>query len=139
VRSRAGRDGSEGATAVDATLEQILDDVAQAVGAYLVQTGESERDALVAALRSLDEQTDHSDAYENSLENAPIWGVTGKGSVLGETGAHPFVEMVPNTVLQAQIAIVKCAKAEAQERSLTTLEALRAASVALDDARRHSE
>jgi hypothetical protein len=131
-------DPSNATTPVDATLEQILDNVEDAVAAYLEASDSSQLDALVAALGQLDEYTARSDAYESSLVNAPIWGLSGKGSVLGETSGHPFVELVPNSVLDTQVELVKHAKSEVRTRTLTTLESLRAALAALDEARQVS-
>jgi hypothetical protein len=126
------------ATPVDATLEQILDNVEQAVSEYLEASDAPQHDALVAALGALDEHAARSDAYENSLVNSPIWGLSGKGSVLGETSGIPFVEMVPNAVLGSQIELVKDVRSEVRSRSLTTFESLRASYAALDEARRQS-
>lgn len=134
-RDRA--DEHTAATAVDATLEHALNRIEHAVGEYLETSGDAQRDALIAAIGELDDLTARSDAYENSLVNSPILGFSGKGSVLGETSGHPFVEMVPNSELAAQVDLVKAAKAEILGRTLTTLEALRAAAASLDELRRH--
>jgi hypothetical protein len=137
VTHRDRADEHIAATAVDATLEHALNGIELAIGAYLEDSGDAERDSLVAAIGVLDDLAAQSDAYENSLVNSPILGFSGKGSVLGETSGHPFVEMVPNSELAAQVDVVKAAKAEVVGRTLTTFEALRAAVTSLDELRRH--
>jgi hypothetical protein len=122
-------------TPVDATLAQALNVVEHAVAAYLADSASPERDALHAAIQAIDVLSARSDAYENSLVNSPIWGFSGKGAVLGETSAHPLVELVPATELAAQAALVKAARAELAAPTLTNLQALADAASALEQLR----
>jgi hypothetical protein len=121
------RSGEHAATrAVDATLEQVLNGLEDAA------SDDEQRDALLAAISRLDDLTARSDAYENSLVNSPILGFSGKGSVLGETSGHPFVELVSNSEFEAQVNLVRAAKNEVMSRTLTSLEALQTAANSLD-------
>jgi hypothetical protein len=131
----SARPGGGEVIQVDATLERLLVDVQLTVHAYLDASGEPERRALEQALARVDEHVARSDAYSHSFLDSPFLGVIGKGSVLGETSNLPFVELVPNVVLNAQVELVQRAKAEVQERSLTSLHALQSAAQSLEAAR----
>lgn len=131
----AGRSDPRATVSVDAELERAIGDVEHAVDDYLGSSGGDQDAALAASLDALDRQTERSDAYESGLVNAPIFGFSSKGGVLGETSAHPFVERVLTTELQAQIELVRAAKREVAEHSLRSVEELRAASESLQAVR----
>ncbi len=122
----------EATTPVDAVLEADLARIERSIAAYLLDTTEARRQSLLAVLKELDDQTDQSDAYEDSIVGSAAWGYASKGAVLGETSTAPVVDEVPDALLEAQVALVKAAKNEVRGPSADTLAALRSASAALD-------
>ena len=116
---------------VDATLESDIDDVEQAVARYLGDATAAPRAALLAALERLDDRTDQSDQYQNSVIGSAAIGFAAKGEVLGETSLDPVVEQVPPDELQAQVALVRAAKDEIRGPTPATLASLQAAHAAL--------
>ncbi len=117
--------------AIDIHLEQAIAAVQEAPDAFLGGPGEQQRQDLQSALEALDQRTAASDAYESSIVGSAVYGFTAKGSVLGETGRNPVAAQIPSSVLQAQIALVKAAKAAVTDPSPATLAALHAASADL--------
>jgi hypothetical protein len=116
---------------VDATLEGDIDGVEQAVARYLGEVTETSRAALLAALERLDDRTDQSDQYQNSVIGSGAIGFAAKGEVLGETSIDPVVDQVPSDELKAQVALVRAAKDEIRRPSPATFASLQAASAAL--------
>jgi len=116
---------------VDVRLEQDITRVEQATDAYLGDPGERQRKDLLSALESLDRRTAASDAYEGDVAGSGAFGFSSKRSVLGATGGNPIAEVVPATVLRAQIDLVKAAKTAVTEPGPSSLEGLRAAGAAL--------
>lgn len=116
---------------VEVHLEQDITMVQQATEAYLGDPSERQRQVLLSALESLDRQTAASDAYEENVVGSAAFGFSSKGSVIGETGINPIAEVVPASVLRAQIDLVKAAKAAVTGPGPSSLEGLRAASAAL--------
>jgi hypothetical protein len=122
----------EATTAVDAVLEADLALIERSIASYLLDPTEARRQSLLEVLKELDDQTDQSDAYEDSIVGSAAWGYASKGAILGETGTAPVVDEVPDALLEAQVALVKAAKNEVRRPSADTLAALRSASAALD-------
>jgi hypothetical protein len=122
---------------VDATLEGDIARVEDAVVAFLGNPTETARQLLRGTLEALDAQTDQSDAYGRSVIGSAALGYASKGEVLGETSLDSVVDEVPSAELHAQFALVKAAKDEVRSPSPTSLAALRTASAALMDVRRH--
>ncbi len=120
---------------VDATLELALGTVEEAIDAYLLDPSSSPRTQLLAALESLDQLIDSSDAYESSTLGSAAFGYSTKGSVIGETSLGSAAEEVPGAEWRAQTALIKAAKEELRASSSETLTALRAASQALASVR----
>jgi hypothetical protein len=116
---------------VDATLEGDIDEVEQAVARYLGDATDASRAALLAALERLDDRTDQSDQYQNSVIGSAAIGFAAKGEVLGETSLDPVVDQVPSDELRAQVALVRAAKDEIRGPSPATFASLQAASAAL--------
>ena len=113
---------------VDATLEGDIDEVEQAVARYLGDATDASRAALLAALERLDDRTDQSDQYQNSVIGSAAIGFAAKGEVLGETSLDPVVDPVPSDELRAQVALVRAAKDEIRGPSPATFASLQAAS-----------
>jgi len=119
---------------VDVHLEQDITMVEQATEAFLGDPSERQRQVLLSALESLDRRTAASDAYEENVVGSAAFGFSSKGSVIGETGVNPIAEVVPASVLRAQIDLVKAAKVAVTVPGPSGLEALRAARAALASA-----
>jgi len=116
---------------VDVRLERAVAQVQQASDAYLDDPSQGLRQDLLEALEALDRQTAAADAYQASFVGSARFGDSSKGSVIGETGRNPIAEEIPSSVLRAQVALVKAAKAAVTEPGPTTFGPLRAASSAL--------
>jgi hypothetical protein len=123
---------------VDAVLEGDVGHVEESVAEYLQGQTDAARRSLVAALDKLDDQTDQSDAYENSVVGSGALGYASMGEVLGETSIDPIVDEVPNAELHAQIALVQAAKEEVRRPTPETLAALHASQAALAATREQS-
>jgi hypothetical protein len=117
--------------AVDANLELALGAAEQAVDAYLRDPSPPLRTQLLAALESLDQRIDDSDAYEDSTIGSAAFGSSTKGSVIGETSSASAAEEIPGAELQAQTVLIKAAKEEVRAPTAETLRQLRAARRAL--------
>ncbi|MFZ0248586.1 MAG: hypothetical protein WAL61_01475 [Acidimicrobiales bacterium] len=133
-RDESAADG-ERRLLVEATLEGVIARVEQAVVAYLSDATDCTRRSLVAALERLDDQTEQSDAYENSVIGSAALGYASKGEVVGETSIDPVVDEVPSSELNAQLALVRAAKDEVRGPTPGTFAALQGASTALVAAR----
>jgi hypothetical protein len=125
---------------VDEGLEQAIDAVEAAVDSYLDAASSDRHDALVAAVAHLDELVALGDDYTNRVA-ATRWGygVSPGASVLGARGSSPIAEDLPAGVLQAQVALVRCAKDAITDGGPTALLALRSAADELAGARVPSE
>jgi hypothetical protein len=121
-----GRDKDDDVV-VDAALELALGTVEDAVDAYLQDPSAPLRAQLRAALESLDQRIDSSDAYESSTIGSAALGYSTKGAVIGETGSASAAEEIPGAELRAQTALVKAAKEEVRAPAPETRRALRAA------------
>jgi len=131
-RRDAGRESPEAQDiAVEVHLEQDITMVQNATDAYLSDPSEQQRQELLSALESLDQQTAASDAYEGSVVGSAVYGFSTKGSVIGETNQNPIAEQLPASVLRTQIALVKAAKLAVTDASPATLDALKAANTEL--------
>jgi hypothetical protein len=127
-----GRDNDKGDdVAVDANLELALGEVEEAIDAYLKDPSPPLREPLLAALESLDQRIDSSDAYESSTFGSAAFGYSTKGSVIGETDSASAAEEIPGSELRAQTSLVKAAKEEVRAPTPETLRELRAAHQAL--------
>ena len=130
-RHKEQQDAGQEPVQVDAALEGDVARVEQSVTAYLQSQTDAARRSLVAALEKLDDQTDQSDAYRESVIGSGALGYASKGEVLGETSIDSVVDEVPNAELHAQIALVQAAKDEVRRSTSETLTALQASQTAL--------
>jgi hypothetical protein len=126
---RGGEQDDE--VAVDATLERTLGTTEEAIAMYLQDPSPARRAQLLAALETLDQQIDSSDAYESSTIGSGAFGYSTKGSVIGETSSVSAAEEIPGAELRAQMGLVKAAKDEVRAPRAETLARLRAAQHAL--------
>ena len=131
---RRKRHHDEEDVAVDATLELDLAAVEESIEAYLQDPSDERRTALLAVLERLYQHLDDSDAYESSTITSGALGYADKGAVLGETANASAAEEVPESVFQAQIALIKAAKREVSAPTPETLADLRTAHEALSTA-----
>jgi hypothetical protein len=130
-RKKKQADGGEGRVQVDAALESHVTRVEHSVAEYLTDPTDASRRSLLAALHTLDEQTDQSDAYEGSVIGSGAVGYASKGEVIGETSIDSVVDEVPSQELHAQIALVQAAKNEVRGPTTETFAALQSAQAAL--------
>lgn len=136
-RQRKQPDGEEERIPVDATLEGDIARVEQAAVAYVENPTDETRHGLLVALESLDDQTEQSDAYGESVIGSAALGYASKGAVLGETSLDPVVDEVSSAELNAQFALVKAAKDEVRRATSDTLVSLRSALADVASIRNH--
>jgi hypothetical protein len=127
--------GDDEDVAVDATLESYLSSVEESIGVYLENPSADLRHDLLVVLERLDQRIDDSDAYESSVIGSGAFGYPGRGTVIGETGRASVAEEVPESVLRAQMTLIKAAKREVAAPTADTLAGLRAAARDLSAAR----
>ena len=96
-RKQPGGDGAQ--IPVDATLEGDIARVEQAAADYLENRTDATRRELLGALETLDDQTQQSDAYGESVIGSAALGYASKGEVLGETSLDSVVDEVPSAEL----------------------------------------
>jgi hypothetical protein len=130
-RHKKQADGGEERVQVDAALENDVTRVEQSVAEYLSDPTTASRRSLYAALETLDDQTDQSDAYEGSVIGSGAVGYASKGEVIGETSIDSVVDEVPGQELHAQIALVQAAKNEVRAPTAETFADLQSAQAAL--------
>ena len=123
--------GSDERVQVDAALEGDVAQVEQSVTEYLLDPADATRRSLLAALETLEDQTDQSDAYNESVIGSGALGYASKGEVLGETGIDSIVDEVSSKELNAQVALVNAAKDEVRGPTPGTFAALQSAHAAL--------
>jgi hypothetical protein len=129
--------GEDEGIAVDASLELDIEAVEDSIEAYLKSPSVDLRNELLAVLERLDQQIADSDAYEASVIGSGAVGYSTKGSVFGETSSASPAEEVPESILRAQMFLIKAAKREVSAPTPDTLADLRAANQALSAARSH--
>jgi len=130
-RQKKQADGGEERVQVDAALESDVTRVEQSVAEYLRDPTDTSRRSLLAALETLDERTDQSDAYGGSVVGSGAVGYASKGEVIGETSIDPVVDEIPTQELHAQIALVQAAKDEVRGPTIETFGVLQSAHAAL--------
>jgi hypothetical protein len=123
---------------VDAHLEWDVEAVQWPVAVFLNAGEEESRQLLMTALERLGDQIDLGDAYVESIVDSAIFGQAPKGTILAETSRHSIAEEIPETVLQAQVSLVRTAKNAMRDPNPGILEDLQNASAALEAARRDS-
>ena len=131
-QTHSNRSRDDRTVEVEEGLEARLVDVESGVVTYLVRITNESRDTLDSMLQALDADTSASDAFRTHLNAvATLTGMAGLGTssldVIGQTSKYPVVSQVPLPVFQAQVALVRAAKAEICDPSPETLEALESA------------
>jgi hypothetical protein len=121
--------GNKGApdVAVDHTLEADISVVEQAVDSYLATLSDAARAHLFEALEMLDEPIENSDSYRQRLSYPAVY----KSTVFGATSDYPVTEQMRISEFQAEIALVRAAKAVVVDLSADNLSNLWSASEAL--------
>ena len=76
----------------------------------------------MVALEKLEDQTDRSDAYKESVIGSGALGYASKGEVFGETSIDSVVDDVSSAELNAQLELVKAAKIEVRQPTPDTFE-----------------
>ncbi len=122
--------------AVDVQLEDSLRDIEGLVGGYLRSPqDEAARQALLAELEKLDDQTARADAYSDFRAVAVRYQVP-RSELVGATSDTSTGEDVPGTEFKAQVALVKAAKNAIRNPAAEAQSALRRASDELAEVRR---
>ncbi|MGD0247386.1 MAG: hypothetical protein ABSB59_44670 [Streptosporangiaceae bacterium] len=122
--------------AVDVQLENDIRKIEGLVGGYLRSPqDEAARQALLAELDKLDDQTARADAYGNSKAVLVRYQVP-RSWVIGATSDTPTAEDVPGAEFKAQVALVKAAKNAIRDTTAEAQSALQRANDELAEVRR---
>jgi len=134
-RKRGGASKDE-AMAVDVQLEDDIREIEDLVGDYLRSPqDEDTRQALLAELDKLDDQTDRADAYSNFRSVLVRYQVP-RSWVIGATSDASTAEDVPSAEFKAQVALVKAAKNAIRDTTAEAQSALQRANDELAEVRR---
>ena len=122
--------------AVDVQLEDHIREIEGLVGGYLRSPqDEAARQALVAELEKLDDQTARADAYGNFRAVLGRYQVP-RSWVMGATSDASIGEDVPGAEFRAQVALVKAARNAIRDTTAEAQSALQRASDELAEVRR---
>jgi hypothetical protein len=122
--------------AVDVRLEDSIRGIEGLVGGYLHSPqDEATRQALLAELEKLDDQTARADAYKDLRAVAVRYQVP-RSELIGATSDTSTGEDVPGAEFKAQVALVKAAKEAIRNPTTEARSALRRASDELAEVRR---
>lgn len=127
---------SSASMAVDARLEDRIRGIEGLVGGYLRSPqDEATRQALLAELEKLDDQTARADAYSD-LKAVTVRYQVPRSELIGATSDTSTGEDVPGAEFKAQVALVKAAKDAIRNPTTEAQSALRRASDELAEVRR---
>ena len=136
-RARNGLLSQDQAMAVDVQLEDDIRKIEGLVGGYLRSPqDEATRQALLAELEKLDDQTARADAYSNFRSVLVRYQVP-RSWVIGATSDTSTAEDVPSAEFKAQVALVKAAKNAIRDTTAEAQSALQRANDELAEVRRH--
>ena len=122
--------------AVDVQLEDHIREIEGLVSDYLRSPqDEVTRQALVAELEKLDDQTARADAYSDFRAVLVRYQVP-RSWVIGATSDTSTAEDVPSAEFKAQVALVKAAKDAIRDPTAQTQSALQRANDELAEVRR---
>ncbi len=134
-RKRGGASKDE-VMAVDVQLEDDIAKIEDLVGGYLRSPqDEATRQALVAELDKLDDQTARADAYSNFRSLLVRYQVP-RSWVIGATSDTSTAEDVPGAEFKAQVALVKAARNVIRDPTAEAQSALQRADDELAEVRR---
>jgi len=135
-RARNGLLSQDQVMAVDARLEDHIREIEGLVGGYLRSPqDEAARQALLAELDKLDDQTARADAYGNFRSVLVRYQVP-RSWVTGATSGTSTAEDVPSAEFKAQVALVKAAKDAIRDTTAEAQSALQRANDELAEVRR---
>ena len=135
-RARNGLLSQDQVMAVDARLEDHIREIEGLVGGYLRSPqDEAARQALLAELDKLDDQTAGADAYGNFRSVLVRYQVP-RSWVTGATSGTSTAEDVPSAEFKAQVALVKAAKDAIRDTTAEAQSALQRANDELAEVRR---
>ncbi len=122
--------------AIDVRLEDRIRGIEGLVGGYLRSPhDEAARQALLAGLERLDDQTARADAYSDFRAVTVRYQVP-RSELIGATSDTSTGEDVPAAEFKAQVALVKAAKDAIRNPTAEAQSALRRASDELAEVRR---
>jgi hypothetical protein len=137
-RGGASRDDAsqDQVMAVDVQLEDHIREIEGLVGDYLRSPhDEAARQALVAELEKLDDQTARADAYSNFRAVLVRYRVP-RSWATGATSDTSTAEDVPGAEFRAQVALVKAARNAIRDTTAEAQSALQRANDELAEVRR---
>jgi len=135
-RLKRGGASPDQVMAVDVQFEDRIREIEGLVGGYLRNPqDESTRQALLAELEKLDDQTARADAYSNSRAVLVRYQVP-RSWVTGATSDASIAEDVPSAEFKAQVALVKAARSAIRDTTAEAQSALQRANDELAEVRR---
>ena len=125
--------------AIDVQLEDHIREIEGLVGGYLRSPqDQAARQALLAELDKLDDQTARADAYGNFKAVLVRYQVPGS-PLIGATSAASTAQDVPSAEFKAQVALVKAARNAIRDPTAEAQSALQRAHDELAEVRRREE
>ena len=135
-RGKRGGASQDQVMAVDVELEDHVRRIEGLVGGYLRSPqDEATRQALLAELEKLDDQTARADAYSNFRAVLVRYQVP-RSPLTGATSDTSIGEDVPGAEFQAQVALVKAARNAIRDTTAEAQSALHRANDELAEVRR---
>jgi hypothetical protein len=136
-RARKGLLSQDQVLAVDVQLEDCIREIEDLAGSYLRSPQDkATRQALVAELDKLDDQTARADAYGNFRSVLVRYQVP-RSWVIGATSDTATAEDIPGAEFKAQVVLVKAAKNAIRDPTAEAQSALQRANDELAEVRRH--
>lgn len=136
ARRKRGGASHDQVMAVDVQLEDHIRKIESLVGGYMRSPqDEATRQALLAELEKLDDQTARADAYSNFRSVLVRYQVP-RSWVTGATSDTSTAEDVPSAEFIAQVALVKAARNAIRDTTAEAQSALRRANDELAEVRR---
>ena len=135
-RRKRGGASQDQVLAVDVQLEDHIRTIEGLVGGYLRNPrDEATRQALVAELEKLDDQTARADAYSD-LKAVLVRYQVPRSPLVGATCDTSTGEDLPSAEFRAQVALVKAARNAIRDTTAEAQSALQGASDELAEVRR---
>ena len=135
-RARNGLLSQDQVMAIDVQLEDHIREIEGRVGGYLRSPqDQAARQALLAELDKLDDQTARADAYGNFKAVLVRYQVP-RSPVIGATSAASTAQDVPSAEFKAQVALVKAARNAIRDPTAEAQSALQRAHDELAEVRR---
>lgn len=129
MRSNESPDDENRLLPVEFTLEQCLLGVEAQANAYVEDRSASNRENLISALDQLDERAEFSDRLRGSLTTGVVATGWRHSSTIGVTRLNGLTQQILGTEFEAQVNLVKAAKAAIEDPCDESTETLRVACI----------